>query len=136
MVNMNPIQFGTNQFCGPSVISAICGITTDEAVAVLQNVIGNTRKVTGVYERDLIKAFDRLNYRSTKWRILGRSIFSNMLSLVDGVYVFMVPGHYVAIEVNGSHRYICDNHTKSPINVSSSARLGMKVVSILKVEKM
>lgn len=133
---MDSIKFGTNQYCGPSVLSAIAGITTDEAASLLQSIIGNTRPIKGVYEGDLIKAFESLKYNCNKLSPSG-SVFSMMFNLQgkDGYYIFTVPGHYIAIEVNGNHRFICDNHTKEPIKVSSSARLGQRVISCFMVEK-
>ena len=134
---MNEIDFGNNQFCGPSVLSAITGINTDEAAAVIQSVTGSYKPVRGVLLKDLMQAFRQLGYKTIEEPWVGSSVFSALYSLhgKDGNYVFMVPGHFIAIESNGNHKYICDNHTKSPINVSSSARLGMKVAALFRVEK-
>lgn len=136
---MNNIQFGSNQFCGPSVLSAICGITTDEAAAVIQSVTGQHRDVKGVFSSDLRKSFVSLGYKCQTVNIpSGFSVFKAMFALTgkDGIYIFMVPGHFIAIEVNGKNRFICDNHTKEPINLSNSSRLSQKVSSIFKVEKL
>lgn len=133
---MENVNFGKNTFCGPSVISAIAGINTDESEAVLKSVIGSNRPIKGVYTADLKKAFIKLDYEIEDIRLIGRSLFSCLFQLKqDGYYIFMVPGHFIAIEVNGNHKYICDNHTKSPINVSNSSRLGQKVDSCFKVVK-
>ena len=126
---MNKINFGTNQFCGPSVMSAICGITTDEAEAVIQSITKSSKKVTGVWDSDLKKAFESLKYEITNQSHLhGLSIFKAIFSLQgkDGYYIFVVGNHFIAIEVNG-------NHTKSPINISS--RLGQKVIRCFKVAR-
>lgn len=133
---MNSIQFGNNQFCGPSVLSAICGISTDEAAAVLSSITGKN-KITGIFIRDLKTAFNHLGYDCLTVAVPNGSLFSTLFYLhgKDGQYVFTVPGHFIAIELNGNHKYICDNHTKEPINVGSSARLGMRVQAVLKVEK-
>jgi len=133
---MNSIQFGKNQFCGPSVISAICGIGTDEASAILSTITGQ-KNIKGVYTSDLIKAFNQLGYDCNSVTIPKGSLFSSLFYLhgKDGTYVFMVPGHFIAIELNGNHKFICDNHTKEPINVGSSSRLGMRVQSIFRIER-
>jgi len=134
---MNKVQFGKNEFCGPSCISAIAGINTDEASAVLSSITGRS-KITGVYPSELEKAFNILGYNVEGIPSLaGSTIFSSLFQLhgKDGYYVFTIPGHFVAIELNGNHKYICDNHSKSPINVSSSARLGQRVQRVVKVTK-
>lgn len=133
---MHDVQ-GINKFCGPSVLSAIAGITTDEAESLIQRITGSSRAVRGVYMSDLKKAFQSIGYNTADVQWIGHSVFSAVVGLHgrDGTYVFMVPGHFIAIESNGNKKYICDNHTKEPINVSSSARLGMKVVSLFRVWK-
>jgi hypothetical protein len=139
---MNTIKLGENTFCGPSVISAIAGIDSDEAAALLSSITGKV-KIKAVYLEDLMKALKELGYSSERIRDFNDySVFKSLFSIRDGMYVYLVVdsmkekvGHFIAIEVNGSHRYICDNHTKSPINISSSARLGMKVRGMIKVVK-
>jgi len=132
---MEPVRFGKNQFCGPSVMSAITGLSTDEAATVISSITGRT-KVAGVYQSDLIKAFEKLGYKCSRIKLVGRTLFGALMNLTDdGMYVLMVPGHYITIEVNGKQKYICDNRTKEPINVSNSARLGQKVVSVIRVAK-
>lgn len=134
---MNSIQLGENKFCGPSVISAICGVTTDEAAAVISSITGK-QKVTGVYPADLKKAFNKLGYSTTDVKTVGNSLYSVLMFLhgkENGMFVFMVPGHFIAIESDGNKKYICDNHTKEPLNIGSSARLGQKVISCFKVVK-
>lgn len=134
---MNKVNFGKNTFCGPSVISAIAGCTTDEAEALIQSVRGNRKKVVGAYLSELTEVFRELNYSVSSLRGLeNQSIFSSMFRIRDdGYYVFLIPGHFIAIEVNGNNRFICDNHTKSPINLSNSARLNQKVLGVIRVIK-
>jgi hypothetical protein len=131
---MNSIQFGANKFCGPSVLSAVLGITTDEASAVLSKVTGR-KIITSVWPLEVVKALQVYGYKSIKINPPASTLFGCLRSLTDGVYLFYVPGHVVAIEVNGIHRYICDNHTKSTLNAASSSRLMQRVDSIYMVEK-
>lgn len=131
---MEIIKFGENKYCGPSVMSAICGITTDEAAAIISGITGKKR-VISVYESHLVAAFHKVGYKTEKLQVTSHTVFGSLFNLKDGIYVYTVPRHYIAIEVNGNHRYICDNHTKSPINASASARLSQKVVSMFRVWK-
>lgn len=135
---MNSIEFGNNRYCGPSVMSAILGITTDEAEAVIQSVTGQKRNVTAVYENDLRKAFESLNYKTEAIEASSNTVFGCLFRMrlsQSGMFVFTVPGHFIAIEINGGHMYICDNHSKEPIRAVNSARLSQKVVKIFKVIK-
>lgn len=132
---MNEVSFGNNKFCGPSVMSAILGITTDEAAAVISSITGR-KKVAGVYLSDLKKAFESCGCMTADIEVRATTVFGNLFNIkTEGYYVFMVPGHFIAIEINGSHRYICDNHSRSPINAGSSARLGQKTTHIIRVLK-
>lgn len=129
---METVKFGNNTYCGPSVMSAIAGINTDEAARIISSITGKKR-VTGVYEEHLRIAFDLIGFKTEKIQVTANTVFGNLFHLTNGIYVFTVPGHYIAIEIDGNHRFICDNRTRSPINISASARLSQKVVSIIKV---
>jgi hypothetical protein len=132
---MNTITFGTNTFCGPSVISAITGLSTDKAAETISRITGR-KKVVGVYSHELEKAFHLLDYKTERIPVSSRSVFGMLYVLKrDGTYVFMVPGHFIAIEINGNDKFICDNHTRTPINISASARLNQKVIGLFRVWK-
>ena len=133
-----------NKFCGPAVISAIAGITTDEAEKMIQDirVKNHTRnalgRVTGVYAAEIRDVFQKLGWKVYDIHgVSGRSIYFLMTTMsTPGVYVFMVPGHFVAIEIaDDGKRYIVDTYTKSPIKLTVSARLMQKVQAVIKLEK-
>lgn len=139
-MTINPIKQGNNTFCGPAVISAITGISTDEAEAVINSVRGkdSDRKVTGVYNNELSKAFESLGWKAYNIPgVYGRTIYSLMFTMsIPGVYLFFVSHHVIAIEITISgRRYIIDNHTKNPLNLSNSARIGQKVIGVTRLEK-
>src|SRR5690348_16726944 len=134
---MNNIN-GKNQYCGPSVLAAIAGITTDEAEAFLQQSRDDYRPVKGVWPSEIRTAFSKLGYQTLTVNLpRGTKIFrvTFMLGENSGIYVFEVPIHVDAIEINGMNRYLCDNHTKEPISISNSARLNQKIQSVVKVIK-
>lgn len=129
---------GENKYCGPSALATICGITTDEAEKVIQSVLGNSKPVKGLWESDLKDAFRFFGYHTMKVNLpAGMSLFSAMFRMGNniGTYVFNIPHHYVVIEITANDRFICDNHTKSPLNLASSARLNQRVLSVFKVVK-
>lgn len=134
---MNTVS-GKNKFCVPSVMSAIAGISTDEAEAVIKLVTGQKKAVRAVLLIDMIKAFREIGYYCNEREPTAHTVFGCLFTLRkhDGFYIFYVKDHVIAIEVNGDHMYICDNHSKEPVNMSSSSRLGMQVFKIYTVGKL
>lgn len=131
------ISTAKNKFCGPAVISSITGLTTDEAEKAIQEVVGNNKPVVGVWSVDLCETFKRLGYRCTYYTHLDNSgsLFYILSVLSDGIYVLVVPGHYVCVEIDGPRRYLCDNHTRKPLMAAISARGSQRVLTVIGVEK-
>lgn len=136
-INLNDIIFGENKFCGPSVISAITKISTDDAAKRLAiHRKCDPKYITGVTLGDLAFVFDELEYKTNLTIIKpSRTLFAVLSLMKVGIYVIMVPGHFIAIEATICDRVIVDNHVRVPINAAVSARLHQKVSYMLKVEK-
>jgi len=120
MTNLNKIK-GINQFCGPAVLAAITGLSTDECAVAISSVTGQ-KEIKGVYPKDLIKTLENLRCEVKEIEIHARTLFGviNNLSGTEGFYIIVVPKHYVAIEVNKSGQvYLIDNHTKESIAANS-----------------
>jgi hypothetical protein len=134
MTNLKEIH-GLNTFCGPAVLSALTGRSTDECASVIQAITGQTT-IKGVYVRDMVRALNKL-----KFDIVhvdgGRTLYGTIIRLSnqDGFYIIVVPHHYVALEVVNKQAYLIDNHSKQPLIASSSARLMQRVEQVLKVIK-
>lgn len=135
---MNNVNFGKNKFCGPAALSAVSGITTDEAEILIKKVTGQRRPVKGVWTSDLCKAFNILGY-STEICGYGNhsdTLFTLIPHLAVGLYLCVVPSHFILLEVDkDNNRFICDNHTRKPLNLSVSARLGQRVSSVIRLVK-
>lgn len=133
---LNEVNIGFNKYCGPAALSVITGLSTDETAAAVSYVSGNY-KVTGVQVPHLITAGKRLGCDFKRVEAAeGRSIFfaaSAILSRKSGMYLVVIPGHYVVLESRDGKMFICDNHTKSPIQLSSSARLSQKCEQVYEV---
>jgi hypothetical protein len=136
MTNLHAVNIGQNKFCGPAVLSILTGKSTDECASVISRINGHYN-VKGVMMNDLLRAADRLGFSQEKIDVDNLSLYRALISLVnkDGMYIVMVPAHFVCIEVREKKVYFCDNHTKEPIPAASSARLDMKVLSCYKVTK-
>jgi len=135
MTTANHVTFGHNKYCGPAVLSILTGKSTDECANVISSVSGNY-KVEGVELRHLLEAAKRLGFDSERIEHLF-NLYATLvkLSANDGVYIIMVKGHFIVIEILDRKIYLCDNHTKEQIPASSSARLQDKVLAVYKVYK-
>jgi hypothetical protein len=138
MTNLNEIQ-GFNVYCGPGVLAALTGKSTDQCAAVISAITGQ-KVIKAVHLVNIIEAVRRLGFTAETIRAQTGSLFGLFRQLYDkpGFYIIEVPGHVVAIEVTdvdegGRAIYLIDNHTKHAISAASSARLTQKVVSVYKV---
>lgn len=134
MTNLKEVNFGLNQYCGPAVLSALTGKSTDECASVIAAISGS-REIKAVLIKDLLKALEKLRFTSTKIEVPAYSLFGTLsiLSRTDGLYVIAVPRHVVAVEVINNQIYLIDNHTKQAIDAKASARLTQKVDLVYKV---
>ena len=105
MTNLHEVNFGLNQFCGPSVMSALTGKSTDECAAVISAVSGR-QEIRAVAIAHLIEAFKRLRFDMTKIDRQGYTLFGNLsaLSTHKGMYIIVVPKHVVAVEVTDDYK--------------------------------
>ena len=137
---MNAPTITTNTFCGPAALSIILGKDTAECEKLIKSVRRPSNKpVRGVYLSELAAVLEVQGYKVEYQRethLVGRSLFFSMTMMKeDGLYIFLIPHHFVVIEKDNAYRYICDNHTKTPINAATSARLNQVVLDCFKVSK-
>lgn len=128
MTNFTEIK-GINQFCGPAVLAAITGKTTDEVARVVSAIVGRDR-IKSMRWEEMLSALDSLGFdRTLVPGTTGHTFFSCISSIRNkpGFYVVGLPKHFVAIEVTTEAIYFIDNHVKSAIKASQSARLMQKV---------
>ena len=127
-----------NQYCGPAVLSIFTGARTDDCAEEIQKINGK-HKITGVFASDLIAAGERMGLefkenQAFQWR----SIYwagTVMARLADAQYLVTIPKHFIAMEVRAGKLFICDNHTKTELELQNSARLSQKIERVWKVTK-
>ena len=134
MTSLKEVNFGINKYCGPAVLSALTGRSTDECANVISRISGKT-VIKAVEIGHLIKAFNKLRFDCIKFHFYGYSLFGvlNSLAQQEGCYLVLIPHHVIAVEVKENKIYLIDNHTKSPIDASSSARLSQRVTDVYKI---
>ena len=127
-----------NQYCGPAVLSIFTGARVDDCAEEIQKVNGK-HKITGVFSSDLMAAGVNMGLEFTEnVGFQGRSIFwagTVMCRMPDAQYLVTIPKHFIALEVRERKLYICDNHTKTELELQNSARLGQKIERVWKVTK-
>lgn len=134
MTELHEIE-GFNKYCGPGVLAALTGRSTDACAAVISAVSG-AKVIKAVQITHLIEALRRIEFEAHEIRPQGRTVFACLAALVnkDGFYILNVPRHVVAVEIRDKSIYLIDNHTKRAINASASARLTQSVEKIYQVK--
>jgi hypothetical protein len=127
-----------NIYCGPAVLSIFTGARVDDCAEEIAKISG-AFKVKGVYPGDLMRAGEAMGLEfKQNDAFAGRSIFwmgSVLVRMPPGQYLVTIPKHYIALEVRDGHLYICDNHTKTELELQNSARLSQKVEQVWRVTK-
>lgn len=136
MTNLKAVNQGENTWCGPAVLSVFTGRDTDYCANILSQISGRS-KITYVETEHLIKAFERMRCDVKDIKFSGTTLYGVLSGLAQNrntaKYAVLVTKYVVAIEVNDGKVYICDNHTKEPMNAIGSARLSQRVVKVLEV---
>lgn len=134
MTTLKDVNFGLNTFCGPAVLSVLTGESTDRCAAVISSVSGR-KEIKAVNRAHLKEAFKRLKFDVETTAHSGSSLYGVLYRMhrQNGLYVVFVPHHVVAVEVAGDDIFICDNHSKTPLDIRQSARLLQKVEEVWKV---
>lgn len=133
---MDEVRLGMNKFCGPAVLSIMTGHDSDECAYRISCVNGQ-HNVTGVHLSHLMAAGEKMGLKFQQMQYFeNRSLFftASVLCKMNGMYVVVVANHYVMLEVKDGVIEICDNHTKTPMDLKNSARLSQKVHQVVKVD--
>lgn len=133
--SLQPINFGHNRFCGPSVIACLTGISTDEAESLFRQATGRW-SITGVRPEEMKAVLKLMDWEMKELpALVNASLFMTFQSIYsqDGLYIVGIPGHVIAIEVRDKQIFLYDNATKNPIEAASSARLSQKVSQIYRI---
>lgn len=134
--NLSPVT-GANKWCGPAALSALLGITTDEALCRLENVIGSNRR-TPEYSTplDMIAVLADFGWRVERYKLFSHAVRPTLLWAVTdwmsdgGAYLVVTPTHFVAC---GGEKVACSKH-REPLTVSvAHPASGWSVVAIWKL---
>lgn len=133
---MDEANIGFNVFCGPVALSVITGHDTDECAYQIGRIRGDY-KVKGVQVTDLILAAKAMgvSVKPEFEALHKRTLFfvASTIIKIDGMYLLVLKDHYIVIEVKDCNIHLCDAHSKTIVNLNSSARLMQKVEKIFRV---
>lgn len=134
MTNLHEVNFGVNRFCGPAVLSTLTGESTDRCAAVISKITGKN-EVKAVARNVLRMALEKLKFDVHETIYGGSTLYGclHRMHTDNGVYAVFVKAHVVAVEVKDEQIFICDNHTKTPIDIKQSARLMQHVEMVWRV---
>jgi hypothetical protein len=126
-----------NIYCGPAVLSIFTKARVDDCAEEIGKVT-NQYKVKGVTAENLITAGTAmgLNFQENQ-AFQGRSIFWSgtvMCRMPPAQYLVTIPKHFIALEVKNGAVYICDNHTKTELELQNSSRLSQKIERVWRVQ--
>lgn len=134
MTQLNEV-FGLNPYCGPGVLSALTGKSTDHCAAVISAVSG-AKIIKAVNMAHILEAAKRLGFEVQEIKPLGRTVYGTITGLSisgarDTRYIFSLPKHVVAVEITANREiYVIDNQSKKAVTAGNSARLSQNVLNV------
>lgn len=127
-----------NRYCGPAVLSIFTGATPDDCANEIGKITNNF-KVTGVHVPQMVAAGTAMGLQFQEIpSFQGRSIFwagSVIIKMQPSMYLVSTKTHYIALEVRENSIFLCDNHTKTEIELQNSSRLSQKIETVHKVTR-
>lgn len=127
MTTLHPIR-GYNTYCGPAVLAAILGITTDEAAKRVREVNPRKQKVKGVSNYDILTVLERAGWRLVRIPPFTRSVKSlirDWRHYSTGMYLINITDHYIVARRKDTLYSIdqrwdfVDNHYKTPKSLAA-----------------
>lgn len=85
-----------NNYCGPAALSAIAGITSEQAAALLRH-IGGRRAICTTYDREMIGAMKALGLKIQQKHFFGKPTVKKW-KRPKGKLLVAVTGHYICVQ--------------------------------------
>jgi len=118
-MKLNPVNRpqGHNRYCGPAVISAITGCTTNKAASVIRFLTGR-ESIKGTYTYEVINTLSKYGVTMERMRVdrptLTQWLKANKDKRTSGRVFLLVAGHHWQL-VSG-RRYVC-GRTKEVVSI-------------------
>ena len=111
---------GTNRYCGPAVVSAITGKSTDDVSRIIRTEF-NRPYVKGTTWWQLEFVLGQLGWRGSTGRYLGDrpTLLQWAKSAASGTYIINVPGHWIVLRKAGTRVTVADSMNRLPKPIKS-----------------
>jgi hypothetical protein len=116
-MKLHPIR-GRNGYCGPGVISALTGVTTDEAAALLRLQTGR-KQIRGVTPNELLPTLRNLGFWTERFQIFAEDTDLTLGEWLEvhtaswtGAYLITTQGHWQLV---AGEDVVCSKN-RVPIN--------------------
>lgn len=115
---LHQVKRDTNKFCGPAAISAIAGIWTSEAAALLRELTGK-RSIKGTYAHEVLIVLCNLGYSCCEIEVLEDETLGQWLKTFprdyNRLYLIAAAHHWQVVSLD---KYVCSK-TIIPVSLSN-----------------
>lgn len=137
MPHIKPVtrKKGGNRFCGPSALSALTGLDTDTAAALLRHWTGR-RQITGLAQHHMYDALLALGFDPVQHHVKGKPTLAawlkaNIEHRTPGrVFLIVAGNHYQLVE---GRRYVCGITTEIVSVRDDKVKRRARVTSVYEV---
>ena len=127
-MNLHTVH-GYNRYCGPTALSAILGISTDEAARRIRLITGRPR-VRGVARLHMKKVLEDFGWTVVKFPPYTKTfvrLVDNRDHYPDGLYLINITDHYIVGRKEKNLWNIVDNQFKNEIDVLEHPDKGKRI---------
>ena len=124
---MEPVITGNNVYCGPAVVAALLGVTTDEASKLLKGHEG----VKGTWYREVVPCLERHGKRLVPVHLEAKKTVLRFAQSADpnAVYLIGTRNHWLVVHCGT----VWDNHAPRPVKPEEYKLKSLKVKDIWEV---
>lgn len=126
MITLHP-PTGYNTYCGPTVVSVLLGITTDEAAKRIRERYPEMQMVKRLEVSRLLSILHAAGWRTVHIPPFAKSVETLIRSWSEyepGVYLLNVTGHFITVQLNAGSAiwWAIDNQQKTLKGLSAHKR--------------
>lgn len=120
---------GRNKYCGPAAVSAVAGVSTDRAAALMRHK-GGRRSIRGAFNHEVLGAFRYLGWDNIMTDSFRKGRRPTLARWLDGdrcrksAYLVNVTGHYVVVRGD----WFADSRQREPVHVDAAPGRRARVV--------
>ena len=134
-MRIHPVKKSGNGYCGPSALSILLGIDTDEAAALLRSIQGR-RAIRGTWDSEMRGALEKAGYSMIESYVAPRPTLKQWNRMMchrrsKDVYLLSVGHHYAVVK----SRFYCCGLTGKIVNIKESPKWRSRVRQAWRIGK-